>query len=714
VVEPLSRGESFNVNPAVQILLVDDEARNLDALESFLQSPEYTLVRALSAEQALLLLLEGEFAVIVLDIKMPGMTGIELADLIKQRKKTQHIPIIFLTAYLQDDKDILEGYGIGAVDYLTKPFNPQILKSKIGVFVELFRKTRALASTNAALELEIKQRQEAEEALRRANNELEARVRERTGDLSRANDELRARERALEASEAQLRLVTDHAPVFIIQLDRQHRFRFVNRTYAWRFGFEPKDVIGRHVTEVMGEGPYSAIRHQIDATLAGQRVEFELEIPYADLGPRWLNVIHEPDRTPDGEVVGIVAVVADITERKLAEQSVASARDQALAASRAKDEFLAALSHELRTPLNPVLLLATESARDPKLRAKVRADFQTIADNVALEARLIDDLLDLTRIARGKLTLERRPCDVHMILGHALAMVREEIDAKQIAVALKFDADRHVVLGDDVRLKQVFWNVIKNAAKFTSEKGRIEVETAIEADGGHFAVRVTDTGRGMTKAELGRIFEPFSQGDHSAEAGTHVFGGLGLGLAISKMMMELHSGSISAASRGRNKGATFVLKFPLMPATESGQFPPADLQPAALTSAAASNGKRRRRILLVEDHKPTAIVLAHLLTQRNYSVVSAGGVAEARAAASRENFELLISDIGLLDGNGYELMSELNGRPGLAGIALTGYGMEEDVSRSRAAGFVAHLTKPVTVQALDGALSEATRRLNGG
>jgi CheY-like chemotaxis protein len=158
VAEPLSRGESLKVSPAVQILLVDDESRNLDALESFLQSSEYTLVRALSAEQALLLLLDGEFAVIVLDIRMPGMTGIELADLIKQRKKTQHIPIIFLTAYLQEDKDILEGYGIGAVDYLTKPFNPQILRSKIGVFVELFRKTRALASTNAALELEINQR----------------------------------------------------------------------------------------------------------------------------------------------------------------------------------------------------------------------------------------------------------------------------------------------------------------------------------------------------------------------------------------------------------------------------------------------------------------------------------------------------------------------------------------------------------------------------
>ena len=187
----------------VNILLVDDEIRNLDALESFLQSPDYTLIRALTAEHALLLLLEGEFAAIVLDIQMPGMTGIELANLIKQRKRTQHIPIIFLTAYFQEDKDVLEGYGSGAVDYLTKPVNPQILKSKIGVFVDLYRKTRALADANAALELEVSQRQKAEEALQLANNALESRVQERTADLLRANNELLTREKALGASEAQ-------------------------------------------------------------------------------------------------------------------------------------------------------------------------------------------------------------------------------------------------------------------------------------------------------------------------------------------------------------------------------------------------------------------------------------------------------------------------------------------------------------------------------
>jgi len=164
------------VNAAVNILLVDDEVRNLDVLESVLQSPEYNLVRALTAERALRLLLDGEFAAIVLDIQMPEMTGIELANRIKQRKRTQDIPIIFLTAYFQEDKDVLQGYTIGAVDYLTKPINPQILKSKIAVFADLFRKTRELAATNATLEMEIAQRQKAEQELRITNNELEGRV----------------------------------------------------------------------------------------------------------------------------------------------------------------------------------------------------------------------------------------------------------------------------------------------------------------------------------------------------------------------------------------------------------------------------------------------------------------------------------------------------------------------------------------------------------
>lgn len=693
----------------VSILLVDDEVRNLDVLESLLFSPDYNLVRALTADQALMLLLDGEFAAIVLDIQMPGMSGIELANLIKQRRRTQHIPIIFLTAYFQEDKDILEGYGSGAVDYLTKPINPQILRSKIGVFVDLFRKTRALAKANAALESEVGQRKNAEEQLRQMNNELESRVQARTAALQQLNRDLQERELALRASEAQLRFVTDYAPVFIAQFDRNHRFKFVNRTYAQRFGVDPQQVVGRHFVEIMGEQTYEVVRHHLDVALEGRRAEFEAEIAYAGLGPRWVFVVHEPERNELGEVVGLVAVVTDITERRQAEQAVAAARDQAVAASRTKDDFLARLSHELRTPLNPVLLLASEAAENPTLPAHVRADFHSIVQNVALEARLIDDLLDLTAITRGKLTIERRPVAIHPVVREALAMVRQEVQQKQLAIALQLEATHHTVLGDEVRLKQIFWNLIKNAVKFTPANGRVVIGSSVAPAGDRLIVTVSDTGIGMTPDETARIFQAFAQGDHAA-LGSGRFGGLGLGLAISRMLMELHQGTIHATSAGRNQGATFVVTLPLCadysarPVSSDRRFettPPMDADAAPAVQA-------RGQILLVEDHEPTCAALIELLRRRNFHVTTAMSVQQARATAEQRKFDFVISDLGLPDGNGCELMAEIRSRFGLPGIALTGYGMDEDVDRTQAAGFIAHLTKPVSIQALDKALALLT------
>jgi PAS domain S-box-containing protein len=706
------------------ILLVDDEARNLDVLDSLLDSPEYNLVRALTAERALMLLLDGEFAAIVLDIQMPGMSGIELATLIKQRRRTQHIPIIFLTAYFQEDKDVLQGYGSGAVDYLTKPINPQILRSKIAVFVDLYRKTAALAASNRALELEVTQRLQAEDALRVINNELEARVAARTAELLRVNDELSEREKALRASdtrlqhelvqckvietalrasEAQLRLVTDDAPVFITQLDRDHRFKFVNRTYARRFGFEPQELIGKHFIEVMGDVPYTAIRHQIEAALGGERVEFEAEIAYASLGPRWVFVIHEPERSPLGEIVGLVAVITDITERKLAEQEVAAARDKALEASRAKDEFLARLSHELRTPLNPVLLLASEAAANPALPDDIRADFETIAQNVTLEARLIDDLLDLTAITRGKVSLDLRPVQIHSVLQDALAMMRRDIGAKKLRVTLQLRAEQHVVLGDDMRLKQVFWNVIKNAVKFTPVGGELILRTEADPTSKRVKVHIADSGLGLTAGELDRIFAAFAQGDHATNGGGK-FGGLGLGLVISRMLVHLHSGVIHANSDGRDQGSTFSVELPLCELPIVAKVPNG-AESDSVNGIEARKSAKQRRVLLVEDHEPTCVTLTELLSRRGFRVEAATTLREARELAQRKQFDILISDIGLPDGNGCDLMAELRGRQPVMGVALTGYGMLEDMERSREAGFVTHLTKPVSIAALDKALA---------
>jgi PAS domain S-box-containing protein len=590
---------------------------------------------------------------------------------------------------------VLEGYGVGAVDYLTKPINPEVLRAKVSVFIDLYRMNLALAAGNAALEREVAQRQLAEESLRRVNQELEARVLNRTNELTIVNA-------ALKASEGQLRLVADHASVYLAQLDRHHRFRFVNRSFAARFGLLPEKIVGADMAAILGAPAYEACRPRLEQALAGEHVEFEIEIGGGAGGGPWLHMVYEPERPASGEVSGIVAVISDITARKHAEREMAAARDEAMAASRTKDDFLAALSHELRTPLSPVLLIASASAADETLPPMVREDFATIAKNALLEARLIDDLLDLTRISRGKMNLDLKRVDVHAVLQDALGTVSGDLKDKDLTLSVTWGTPPPVALADSARLQQVFWNVIKNAIKFTPDGGEVRVETRIGNGARELTLSVTDSGIGMTPNELKRVFQPFAQGDHAAGPGSHRFGGLGLGLAISQMLMQLHGGQVQAYSAGRGQGATFVITLPLAPllppeesANQWGAGQGARLQPSP----------PRYPILLIEDHEPTRAVLVNLLNQRSYHTVSAGTMTEALELAATQRFEFVISDLGLPDGTGYELMRELARRYGLKGIALSGYGMEHDIAQSRESGFIGHLTKPVTFWAIESAIT---------
>jgi signal transduction histidine kinase len=246
------------------------------------------------------------------------------------------------------------------------------------------------------------------------------------------------------------------------------------------------------------------------------------------------------------------------------------ARDEAQMASQAKDAFLAALSHELRTPLNPALLIASEFACDQQLPEEVRQNFEIILKNIELEARLIDDLLDLTRVTTGKMVLRREDVNIHTILTEALDKVRAEVQRKEIRLDLELNATQSVINGDAVRLQQVFWNILTNAVKFTPQNGKIRIETSmVQKNHPDLQVRITDSGIGMTSEEAARVFQAFVQGDHANGGGSHRFGGLGLGLAISKNLVHLHSGTIAVESAGRNLGTTFAVTLPLASRAQS-------------------------------------------------------------------------------------------------------------------------------------------------
>ena len=401
-----------------------------------------------------------------------------------------------------------------------------------------------------------------------------------------------------------------------------------------------------------------------------------------------------------GRIARYVAIVIDRTVRER----------EAVASARAKDDFLAALSHELRTPLNPVLLVASDSALNPDYPASAREAFRAIEKNALLEARLIDDLLDLTRIEHGKMALESQRIDVHATLRDAIGMVRADASERGLALETKLDAEWTTILGDSGRLQQVFWNILKNAIKFTPTGGRVSVRTETLPASDEIKIQISDTGIGLEPGELARIFGAFIQGDHAVQGRSHRFGGLGLGLAISRRLVQMHAGHIEATSEGRNHGAVFTVRLPLTEGAEPGPRRSSKRNGGAgadRETAKADTAGEAGRLLLIEDHEPTRSALTQLLVRRGFDVVAVGGYEAALGAAEKEGFDLVLSDIGLPDGDGFELMRTLSTRHGLLGVALTGYGMEQDIAKSRSAGFVAHLTKPVSVAMLDRAVQTA-------
>jgi PAS domain S-box-containing protein len=522
---------------------------------------------------------------------------------------------------------------------------------------------------------------------------------------------LHAARRRAEANERWLSAVLSSIGDAVIATDEQGRVAFTNPIARSLTGWAEDDAKGKPLQDVFAivseedrrpvEPPVAqVIREGVVVGLANHIALIArdgTERPIADSAA--------PIKDHEDKIVGVVLVFRDVTDKRRYEQerecllaAEQAARSEAESANRAKDRFLAVLSHELRTPLTPVLIAASSLLEkgDGSLDPSVRSVLEMVQRNVELESRLIDDLLDVSRIARGRLVLDLKTIDVHRAIRDCVEICRAETSAAGLDVVLELAARHHHVEGDCARLMQVVWNLVRNAARFTAEGGTLSIRTS-NVPGPSAAgliVEFTDTGIGIDPAIHDRIFEPFYQGHAEVRRRPE---GLGLGLAISRSVAEAHGGRLSLQSPGPGEGSTFRLELGTVPADET-------TSPGTISLTSNPPGRSGLSVLLVEDNQETLRYLTLILRKRNYNVVPVDRLSAALVAAGKFQFDLLISDIELPDGTGLELIQGLGGGRTLPGIAISGFGSEEDLQQSADAGFAEHLTKPIDLNRLESAI----------
>jgi PAS domain S-box-containing protein len=640
--------------PPASILLVDDYPANILALEGILQPLGHNLVRAHSGEEALRALLRQDFALIIMDVQMPGMDGFQTATMIKMRDRSRHIPIIFLTAISKDAAHVFEGYAHGAVDYLLKPFDPQILRSKVSVFVELWQRGELL--------------QQHETKLRALE-----------------------RERLERAAASRFEALLESIPQCVLAMRANGALYYCNRVWCDYSGFDTA-VTAERVWDAVHPDERGTVRAQwVEARRERQPLQCELRLRRARDGEQRWHLLHIlPQFDDTGALGGWIATATDIHDEK-------EARHEVERISRAKDEFLATLSHELRNPLNAILGW-TRMLRGGKLDGtRAARALETVERNAQMQAALVEDMLDVSRIITGKLVLDVSAVDLRTVVTAALDTVRMAAEAKQIQVNLLLNHEIDLASGDPERLQQVVWNLLSNAIKFTPRGGTVEVRTRRE--GSYVELAVRDTGKGIPKEFLPYVFERFRQADSTS---TRVHGGLGLGLAIVRHLVELHGGTVSVTSDGDGCGATFTVRLPLRAVA------------AEELEAPVGGGRRARdsrplgddtqldgvRVLVVDDEPDARELLTAVLEHHGARVATAGSVDEAVPLFASFQPDALVSDIGMPGADGYELIRRVRalGRDEggtVPATALTGFARQEDGRRALAAGFDTHLAKPV-------------------
>jgi PAS domain S-box-containing protein len=638
---------------ALRGLLVEDSRLDVELLRVQLERAWPSVDLEVVREEAAFIdaLRAGSWDVILSDYELPGFTG---ADLLEHRNRlAPHIPFIFVSGVIGEDNAV-ELLKRGATDYVSKA---------------------RLARLEVVLQRALR---EADD--RRAREQAERQLRQADVTFAKVVDGLR-----------------DYA---VILLDEAGTIRFWNRAAHSIFGYEAGEVLGRSAALLFPQetAPSGALQAELRQARRHGKASGNGWLVARDGRRLWAEGVLTALQDDAGRPAGFCKLVHDSTERHLAAEALRAAKEEAERANQSKDRFLAVLSHELRTPLAPITTAVHVLEKAATVDERHRDLLPMIRRNVALEARLIDDLLDLTAISAGKVSLHREHVDMHQLTRAVVAMVQETVLDKGIRLDLALDARCPWVDADQARMQQVLWNILRNASKFTPRGGRILVRTA--SPGREFTLSCVDSGIGIAREALERIFSPFEQAD--AEV-SRSYGGLGLGLAIAQGLMAQHGGRIRAESEGRGKGATFTITLPCSEAAESRSAS----RPSSPIPASA-----RKRVLLVEDNEDAAVALAMCLEEYGYVVQHVATCAEALRTAGAGGFDAVLTDLGLPDGSGIDVGRALSRQVPV--LALSGYGREQDRHRSREAGFAAHLVKPADPAEVHAKLTQVLAGLDSG
>lgn len=619
---------------ALRALLVEDSRLDAELLRVQLERvfPSVRL-EVLREEAEFVDALQARYwDVILSDFELPGFTGADLLD--HRNRLAPDVPFIFVSGVIGEDNAV-ELLKRGATDYVSKA---------------------RLARLGPVLERALREVDE-----RRARESAERQLRHADVTFAKVVDGLQ-----------------DYA---VILLDEEGHIQFWNRAARLIFGYEAADVLGKSGALLFP--PEAQPEHALHAELRQARVHGKASderwLIARDGRRLWAEGVLTALENDQGQPGGFCKLVHDGTEGYLAAEALRQAKEEADRANQSKDRFLAVLSHELRTPLAPIATAVHVLEKAVQLEDRHRDLLPMIRRNVALEARLIDDLLDLTAIGAGKVSLHRERVDMHQLTRAVVAMVQQTLDEKAIRLELELHSACPWVEADQARMQQVLWNIIRNAIKFTPREGRVLIRTS--DDGREFVLSCTDSGIGIAPEALPRIFRPFEQADAEVSKS---YGGLGLGLAIAHGLMQQHGGVIRASSDGRGCGSTFTISLPcaVVPAMPGAPTPQREVVPDS----------DRKRVLLVEDNEDAAAALAMCLEEYGYQVQHVATCADALRVGQSQEFDAVVTDLGLPDGSGIDVGRALSKK--LPVLALSGYGREQDRARSAEAGFVAHLVKP--------------------